>query len=58
MRQLMYKCGDQIVSTLAEARASGTPYTAVMVDIVNHAEYNPKAVERMLKRIRKMKARV
>lgn len=52
MRQLMYKCGDQIVSTLAEAQASGITYTAVMVDINNHAEYNPKAMERMLKHIR------
>lgn len=52
MRQLMYKCGDQMVSTLAEAKASGTTYTAVMIDISNHAEYNPKAVERMLKHIR------
>jgi hypothetical protein len=41
-----------MVSTLAEAKAFGTTYTAVMVDITNHAEYNPKARERMLKRIR------
>lgn len=52
MRQLMYKCGDQMVSTLAEAKAFGITYTAVMVDIANHAKYNPKAMERMLKHIR------